>query len=217
MNIIELQQAVGTKADGIWGKDSRDALLNTFTNTNAKPVSNADVAAFAKRLGVSAKQVAAVAAVESSGGGYDNKGRPKILFERQKFHKFTGGRFSVCAFSNPVRGGYNESSWDKLLGAIVTGEVDAAFMSCSWGKFQVMGEYWDDFGFASPFAFAHSTVASETAHYEMLCHYVETFKLQDEMARLSTDPETCRAFAKAYNGGDYATQGYHLKLAKAMK
>lgn len=201
----------------VGGNKSRDALLATFTNPKAPAISSADETKFAKRLKVSLKQLRAVAKVESSGGGYDNKGRPKILYERHKFHKYTGGVWSIATFSNPVGGGYSESSWDKLLGAIVTGAVDAAFMACSWGKFQVLGEYWDDFGFSSPFEFAHSNVANEAAHYEILCHYIEHNKLQDEMAMLSTDPETCRAFAKAYNGKNYAKLGYHTKLAKAMK
>lgn len=217
MNIIELQRAIGTGADGIWGQKSRDALLNTFTNTKAPAITATEEKALAQRLGVSTKQLRAVAQVESSGGGFDSKGRPKILFERHKFHKHTGGVWSVSAFSNPKGGGYSESSWDKLLGAIVTGAVDAAFMSISWGKFQVLGEYWDDFGFASPFAMAHSCVAGEAAHYNLLAHYVEHFKLQDEMAKLSTDAETCRAFARAYNGSRYEDFAYHTKLAKAMK
>ncbi|MET0374728.1 MAG: N-acetylmuramidase domain-containing protein [Rhizorhabdus sp.] len=217
MNIIELQRAVGAKADGIWGEKSREALLQTFTNRSAPPLSAAEIAKFAKRLGVSAKQLRAVAQVESSGGGFDTKGRPKILFERHKFHKYTGGRWSPCAFSNPSGGGYTESSWDKLLGAIVTGAVDAAFMACSWGKFQVLGEWWDEFGFASPFALAHGTVASEAKHYELLVAYVEHTGLQDEMALLSTDPDTCRPFARGYNGATYAKLDYHTKMAKAMK
>jgi len=216
MNIIDLQKAIGAKADGIWGKNSRTALLNAFTNAKPAPLSLADEKAIANRLAVSINQLRAVASVESSGGGYDRNARPKILFERHKFHKYTGGIWSVCAFSNPVGGGYGENSWDKLLGAIVTGAVDAAFMSCSWGKFQVLGEYWDDFGYTSPFALAFSTVASEAGHYELLSHYIEHFRLQDEMAALSTDPETCRAFAKAYNGPRYTDFDYHRKLAKAM-
>jgi hypothetical protein len=217
MNIIELQTAVGAKADGIWGPKSRDALLNTFTNGNAPAITNQELSGFASRLGCSVKQLAAVASVEAGGAGFDKKGRPKILFERHKFHKYTGGRWSVCAFSNPVGGGYNESSWDKLVGAIVTGAVDAAFMACSWGKFQVLGEYWDEFGFSSPFAFAHSTVASEAKHYELLCHYVEMTRLEDEIRALSTDANACRAFAKGYNGGGYEKFDYHNKLARAMR
>lgn len=216
VNIIELQKAVGAKPDGIWGTNSRKALITAFTNPAPKPLSSADAAAFAKRLGVSPKQLAAVASVESSGGGFDKYGRPKILFERHKFHGFTGGVYSVSTFSNPQGGGYNESSWEKLQGAIVTGRVDAAFMSVSWGKFQVLGQYWSDFEYDSPFALAFSTVTGETAHYELLCRYIEHFGLQDEMAALSTNPETCRAFAKAYNGKNYEKFDYHRKLARAM-
>jgi hypothetical protein len=217
MNIIDLQKAIGAKPDGVWGDLSRKALLGTFTSANIAALDAAKIKDFAKRLGVSVKQLSAVAKVEAAGSGFDKDKRPKILFERHKFHKYTGGKYSVCSFSNPQSGGYNESSWDKLLGAVVTGEVDAAFMACSWGKFQVLGEYWDDFHYASPYALALSTVASEAGHYQLLVHYVEANRLQDEMAALSTDPETCRAFAKAYNGPGYVQFDYHNKLAAAMK
>ena len=216
MDIIELQNAIGTKVDGIWGPESRDALLNAFTNPSVAAVSAEKIDEYAQRLGVSAKQVRAVAQVESSGGAFDGKGRPKILFERHKFHKYTGGKWSVCAFSNPKGGGYNESSWDKLNGAIITNAVDAAFMSCSWGKFQVLGEWWDELDYPSPFAMAHSTTVSEAGHYDMLCRYIEHFKLQDEMKALSTDANKCVAFASAYNGAGFKKFEYHTKLAKAM-
>lgn len=216
MNILELQRAIGTKVDGLWGKNSRDALVNTFTNTAPSSITQAQEKAIATRLGVSVKQLQAVAKVESSGSGFDKSGRPKILFERHKFHKYTGGKFSISTFSNPKGGGYSESSWDKLFGAIATGEVDAAFMACSWGKFQVLGEWWDEFNFDSPYALARSTVSAESAHYDLLCFYVEQNGLKDEMAALSTNAETCRAFARAYNGKTYADGGYHKKLAKAM-
>jgi N-acetylmuramidase len=217
MNIIDLQKAIGAKADGIWGEKSRAALLTAFTNSQARKLAASEAKVFAKRLGVTEKQLTAVSKVESSGSGFDPAGKPKILFERHKFHKFTGGVYSVSTFSNPSGGGYDINSWDKLAGAIVTGAVDAAFMACSWGKFQVLGEYWSDFDYDSPFALAFSTVASEAAHYELLCRYIEHNSLQDEMQAISTNPETCRAFAKRYNGGNYAKFSYHTKLAAAMK
>jgi hypothetical protein len=217
MNIIDLQKAIGARADGIWGPNSRKALLTAFTNPAASKLSATESKAFANRLGVSEKQLKAVAKVESSGSGFDSAGKPKILFERHKFHKYTGGIFSIATFSNPSGGGYEVNSWDKLAGAIVTGAVDAAFMACSWGKFQVLGEYWSDFEYDSPFGLAFSTVASEAAHYELLSRYIEHNFLQDEMQAISTNPETCRAFAKRYNGGSYEKFAYHTKLAAAMK
>jgi len=217
VNIIDLQKAIGAKPDGIWGENSRKALLAAFTNPAPAKLSTADAKTYAGRLKVTPKQLAAVAIVEAGGSGFDKAGRPKILFERHKFHKYTGGKYSVCTFSNPQRGGYDESSWDKLTGAIVTGAIDAAFMACSWGKFQVLGEYWDDFHYDSPFALAFSQVSGENGHYDLLCRYIEFNRLQDEMAALSTNPETCRAFARAYNGPSYRDFDYHVKLAKAMK
>lgn len=216
MHIAELQKAIGAKPDGDWGKLSRTALKAAFANAAAPAISAGQWLRFADRLHVSVRQLRAVATVESGGAGFDPDGRPKILFERHKFHKYTGGRFSVSTFSNPKGGGYDASSWDKLQAAIASGEVDAAFMACSWGKFQVLGEYWDDFGYSSPFALALSTVSDEAAHYELLCHYVEHFALQDEMAAISDNAETCRAFAKAYNGPRYADFDYHTKIAKAF-
>lgn len=217
MNILDLQKAIGAKADGVWGDLSRLALSGAFTSSNTASLGADKVIQFAKPLGVSAKQLAAVAKVEAAGSGFDANGRPKILFERHKFHKYTGGKYSICSFSNPHAGGYGEDSWGKLVGAIVTGDVDAAFMACSWGKFQVLGEYWDDFHYDSPFALAFSTVASEDGQYQLFVRYVEFFKLQDEMAKLSSNPEDCRAFAKAYNGPGYVNFDYHHKLAAAMK
>lgn len=215
MTTAELQAAIATRPDGVWGPQSRAALRAAFTNRAAPAVTPADLNAFAARLGVSLRQLRAVARVESSGSGFDAQGRPKILFERHKFHAHTGGRWSPCAFSNARGGGYRESSWTKLDGAIATGAVDAAFMACSWGRFQVLGEWWDELGYESPFAFARSTVISEAAHFEMLCLYVERFALQPHMRAISADAESCRAFARAYNGPRYEAFGYHDKLARA--
>lgn len=217
MTIIDLQQALGVRPDGVWGDLSRKALLGAFVSANTAPLPAERIRGFAQRLGVSVRQLSAVARVEAAGSGFDKERRPKMLFERHKFHQYTKGRHSVCRFSNPQSGGYGENSWDKLLDALATGQADAAFMACSWGKFQVLGEYWDDFAYASPYALASSTVGSEMGHYQLLVHYIEANRLQDEMAALSADPETCRAFARAYNGANYGQFDYHNKLAAAMK
>jgi hypothetical protein len=142
-----------------------------------------------------------VRAVESAGRGFDADGRPKRLFERHKFHRFTGGRFSPSAFSQSSAGGYSldadgngiNDNWDKLSAAIATGAVDAAFMATSWGAFQIMGEWWDALGYQSPFAMAFACVASEAAHLDMLARYIEHFRLKPALAALTSNPATCRA------------------------
>ncbi|TDW65336.1 uncharacterized protein DUF3380 [Novosphingobium sp. PhB55] len=215
MDPRSLQRVLGVTADGIFGPISREALRSRFTNAHAPAVTAGEIAAFAARLGCTVKQLEAVAQVESSGGGYDRNGRPKILFERHLFHRQTGGKWSVASFSNLSAGGYSEDSWDKL-GLACGKDPDAAFSSCSWGKFQVLGKWWKEFGFLGPYELAFSTVESEAAHYELLARYIEVFGLSGALRTLSTDPETCRAFAKGYNGPAYAAGGYHTKLAAAM-
>jgi hypothetical protein len=215
MTIIELQAAIGTKPDGQWGPMSRAALLAAFVNKSAPAITGTEISAYAARLGVSEAQLRAVAAVESSGGGFDSDGRPKILFERHIFARLTDGKWSNAPYSNSAAGGYGEDSWTKLETAAGK-DPDAAFSACSWGKFQVLGVHCTKLAYPSPFALAHSTVMGEREHYELLARYIETFGLKRAMQALSADPNDCRAFASGYNGPGYRRGSYHIKLAREM-
>jgi hypothetical protein len=201
--------------DGICGRQTRQAIIAAFTNPCAAAVTDADIAALADRLGCTVKQLRAVAKVESGGSAFDRFGRPKILFERHKFHSFTGGRFAPASFSNPKGGGYNEDSWEKLTHAACK-DVQSAFAAASWGKFQVMAYHWDTLGYPSALEMAYSTVTGEAAHYEMLARYIEKNGLKPALQKLSTDPERNVAFARAYTGPAFRTFRYHTKLAEAM-
>jgi hypothetical protein len=162
----------------------------------------------------------AVSLVESGGAGFDTKGRPKILFERHLFWRFTNGKHgndtSLASISASKGGGYSHSSWDKL-GRAAGKSVFKAFEAVSWGKFQVLGMWWDELGYPSPVEMAYSTVTSEDAHYEMLVRYIEMNKMQGAVRALSTNPADCRAFAKGYNGPAYTKFKYDEKLARAMR
>jgi hypothetical protein len=216
MSIAELQKVIGINPDGVWGAKSRAVFSEHFTNREANGLNEADFSAAANRLGCSVRQIKAVRQVEAAASGFDGQGRPKILFERHKFHRFTGGRFSICYFSNPKGGGYGTDSWEKLNAAIATGSVDAAFMSCSWGAFQVMGQYWSDLGYPSPYALAWTCTQSEGDQLELMIRYIEHFGLADELRALTSNPASCAPFAAAYNGPNYRQNSYDTKLAKAM-
>jgi len=216
MSIAALQEAIDTLADGLWGPASRGALLMFFANKSAPAISVAEMEAFAGRLGCSLRQMAAVATVESSGSAFDRDGRPKILFERHLFHRITQGRWSPTIYSLDKSGGYEIDSWTKLAAAAGK-DPDAAFASCSWGKFQVLGMHWSALGYASPFELAASCRAGEVAHYELLARFIEHNKLTDELRALSTRADDCRAFARAYNGPEYEKFSYHIKLAAALR
>lgn len=216
MLVTDLQRKLGVAPTARWDAAAQAALLAHFTNRDANAVASTDLDRFAQRLGCSAKQIVAVAMVESGGAGFDTAGRPKILFERHLFHRLTQGRWSPASFSQAQGGGYKESSWEKL-GAACGHDPDAAFSSASWGKFQVLGMHWAKLGYPSPYALAWTTAQSEGDHYELLIRYIETFGLKPAIRQLSANPETCRDFAKLYNGPGYRTFQYHIKLARAMQ
>lgn len=224
MDKAELQAAIGAAADGVWGPKSKAALLGYLRNVSAPLIGPADLSGAATAIGCSILQIRAIWRVESGGRGFDSAGRPKILFERHKFHRFTGGRFSPAPFSQSAAGGYSRDAdgngvldaWDRLSDAIATGEVDAAFMAASWGAFQIMGEWWDELGYASPFAMACACVPGEAGHLDMLVRFIRQFELEDEAKAITSNPDNCRRFAAAYNGKDYARGDYHRKLAKEM-
>lgn len=220
-NVTELQQWLvahgqAITVDGKPGPATRAAILATFANKGAAAVTGAEIEAFALQIGCSAKQIRAIAAVESAGGGFTNSGLPKILFERHYFHRLTQGRFTPASFSSPGAGGYGEDSWVKLCLAACK-DPHAAFQSASWGKFQIMGAHWNKLGYPSPIAMAYSFTRAEAAHYDALVRYIKVFGLVDEVRALSTNPEDNRAFASGFNGPGYRKYSYHEKLARAMR
>lgn len=201
--------------DGVAGVKTRAAILSVFTNLAAPSITPDELLGFSLDLGVSLKQLNAVAQVESSGGGFTAEGRPKILFERHYFWRLTEGRYGLQPWSQPKSGGYDQDSWSKLCLAACS-EPAAAFASCSWGKFQVLGAHWNALGYTSPQSLAYTTVHSEADHYALLVRYIKANKLADAMRRLSTDPADCREFARLYNGPRYRNNVYDDKLAAAM-
>lgn len=227
MNLQQLQQwlnAHGAKLieDGRPGPATRDAIINIFTNAKAAAVSDDEIARLASRLGGSVAQVKAVAAVESAGGGWDNAGRLKCLYERHYFWKRL--RIKIPFLSDPTPGGYTvdadrdgiNDSWEKVADAALRSPV-AAFESASWGKFQIMGAWATKLGHANAVEFVWALSRSEAAHYAALERFIQVNGLTRAFQALSTNAETCRAFARGYNGPAYERGGYHNKLARAMR
>lgn len=220
MTATELQQWLNAHGqtvavDGVCGPKTRAAIVAAFTNPCAAAVTDDEIATLAKRLGCTTKQLRAVAKVESGGAAYDKQGRPKILFERHLFHRYTGGRFGLSNFNQPKGGGYAEDSWDKLTRAACLDPL-SAFASVSWGKFQVLGVHWDVLDYPSSLELAYSTVISEAAHYELLARFIEKNGLKNALCALSTHPADNVAFASRYNGPAFRRFEYDVKLAKAM-
>lgn len=216
--------------DGKRGPETRRAILDTFINTSASAITPQQMTAIAHRLGGTTRQLAAVAKVESAGGGWDDAGRLKCLYERHYFWRRL--RIKIPFLSDPAPGGYTidadrngiNDSWEKVADAAMRNPV-AAFESASWGKFQIMGAH----ASADParkgkvvfdgnaIDFVWWLTRAEAYHYQALARFIEVNGLVPAFRALSDNPEDCRAFARGYNGARYAAGNYHGKLAAAMR
>lgn len=208
--------------DGKRGPASRAAVLSVFANLRATSVTPSDITRIAARLGGTAKQLGAVARVESASGGFNAQGQPKALYERHYAWKRL--RIRLPFLSDPAPGGYTIDadrdgvcdSWEKIADMAMRAPL-VAFESASFGKFQIMGAWAEKLGYGNAVEFAYALSRSEAAHYEALARYIERFGLLPAFRALSPDPEACRPFAKGFNGSGYAKHGYHDRLARAMR
>lgn len=175
-----------------------------------------DFKAAAQSLGVPVAAIKAVAEVEAPGPGFLPSGEPRILFERHKFHRHTNGRYDRTHpnISNPKWGGYGpESAQHGRLQQAVALDRDAALKSASWGKFQILGENYEQAGFGTLQGFINAMYASEADHLEAFVNFIRA----DKRLHAALKALDWRTFARIYNGSAYAQHGYHTRLADAFR
>lgn len=202
--------------DGLWGRLTEAAILLALTDGPDAPLTEADFAASAQRLGVTPAHVKAVAKVEASGAGFF-AGRPLILFEPHRFSKATKGRFdrSNPSVSYPKWDAKRypktqDGRYDQLLEAVSL-DVDAGFASASYGKFQIMGENARACGFDNPFAFAVAMARDEARQLKAFEGFIRAAGLLPALQR-----GDWAAFARGYNGSAFAVNRYDSRLAAAF-
>jgi hypothetical protein len=182
----------------------------------SKPVlTEQDFIDAAATIGCEVAAVKAVAEVESRQKGFYDNDEPVILFERHIFSKKTNGIFDKTNpnVSNPKPGGYGASETQHTrLGEAVKLNRNAALMSASWGKFQIMGFNFPLAGFNSLQEFVNAMYKSERDHLMAFVNYVIQSSLDDELRN-----KQWATFARKYNGPDYKKNKYDEKLAAAYK
>ncbi|MFV0606637.1 MAG: N-acetylmuramidase family protein [Niabella sp.] len=164
-------------------------------------------------LNCSVAAIQAVAEVESSGAGFLDTGEPKILFERHIFSSRTNRLYDNTnpGVSNRIAGGYGKyNAQHKRLQEAVVLDRNAALMSASWGKFQIMGFNYALAGFNSLQEFVNAMFRSERDHLIAFIHYIKNVFLDDELREMRWAD-----FARKYNGPAYQKNKYDTKLAAA--
>ena len=177
----------------------------------ANPLSNDGISQAADRLGVDAARIWAVLRVETQGCGFLVDRRPQILFERHWFHRQTGGTFSQAApdISNPTPGGYGSSGaaqYARLERAIAL-DRRAALRSASWGIGQVMGFHAESLGFSDVEALVTAMRAGEDEQLRAMTNFIVAENLHRPLQE-----EDWVAFARGYNGSDFAKNQYDVRL-----
>jgi hypothetical protein len=204
------------------GSTSTGATTNAAAGEGAvgaaasKTLNEDDYKQAAEMLNCDIAAIKAVAEVESRGEGFLPDGRPKILFERHKFRKFTNGAFDAKHpdISNASPGGYGAGGahqWDRFNEAAALNET-AAIKACSWGKFQLMGFNFDACGFATLEDFHAAMLKSEGEHLKAFCKFISSNNLAGALRG-----HKWATVAQGYNGENYKINQYDTKLAAAYK
>jgi len=213
-----LQGKTGLVDDGVAGPKTLAALATG--RRDPRHLSLADLVQAADTLDVPLACVRAVNEVESRGSGFLTDGRPVILFERHVFWRQLQKRGidpAPIAAKYPnilsqTPGGYqgNAAEYSRLASAELI-NAGAAYESASWGAFQVMGYHWQRLGYSGIDEFVACMENSEGDQLDAFVRYVAA-----DTALLTTlKGRKWAAFAKGYNGPDYARNLYDAKLAQA--
>ncbi|MFU2512274.1 N-acetylmuramidase family protein [Pseudoalteromonas sp. ASV78] len=187
-----------------------------IASTDVQKLSESDYQDIANQLGCKIAAIKAVAEVESAGDAFFPNGKPKVLYEAHIFSRFTNHRFDT---SHPT---ISSRSWNRSL---YTGgsqeyarlekamelDVTEALKSASWGRFQIMGFNYSASGFASVEAFVKTMFSSERKQLDAFVSFVKSKGLEKHLLTLNW-----AAFAKGYNGSQYAQNKYDIKLQKAF-
>lgn len=190
--------------------------MNEFTGP-ALPLTDADIAAAAKRLNVEPAVIAAVAEVESAGGGFLADKRPKILFEAHVFGRLTAHRhdashpnISAPAWDRSLYGASGAHQYDRLAEAIKL-DRNAALQSASWGRFQILGQNYSIAGVPDVERFVAAMCESENEHLKAFINFCSA---RDIIRYLAV--HDWRSFTRVYNGPGQVDY-YAQKLAEAYR
>lgn len=184
-------------------------MANLAFQGSGSPLSDAGMAAVGNLISVGATEIWTVMAVETSGCGYLPDRRPQILFERHIFHKLTGGRFDDGDISDPTAGGYGPrgaAQYDRLARAIAK-DRSAALQSASWGLGQIMGMNFRSAGFNSVEDMTAAMSASEDQQLLAMANFLKSTGLATPLQM-----HNWTAFARGYNGPNFAINRYDVKL-----
>ncbi|MAX50552.1 MAG: hydrolase [Methylophaga sp.] len=171
--------------------------------------------------------IKAVNEVEARGEAFLPDGSLKILFEGHVFWKrlkandidpeeVLDQESKDILYKHWTRKYYKGgiAEYDRLIEAFFSHENPmvqvAAYESCSWGSFQIMGYHWKSLGYVGVFAFLSDLRRGEYYNLKAFLKFCEANNLTRHLRS-----KNWAAFARGYNGPGYKQNKYDIKLEKA--
>ncbi|MCQ8781739.1 N-acetylmuramidase family protein [Mangrovibrevibacter kandeliae] len=182
----------------------------------AKPLDDIDLPRIGYRIKVGEDEIHAVMDVEAAGGAWDGQKRPKMLFEPHRFYKnvppekLAQAVAAGLAYKTWGEQPYPKDSYPRLVEAMKIDET-AALKSASWGLGQILGENHAMVGYDAPQAMVLAFMEDAETHLDAMVSFIIAAHLDDELRA-----HNWAAFARGYNGPQYAKNAYHTKLAAAF-
>lgn len=177
-----------------------------------------DFIAAANSIGCEVAAVKAVAEVEAPRGGFNPDDTPATLFEGHWFHRFTEGLYDTqhptISYPKWTRQFYGKT-WQVEQARLYEAtqlNMHAAYLSASWGRFQIMGFNAGICGFVTVEQFVNTMRKSEGEHLKAFIAYIKHECLDDELRGYRWD-----GFARRYNGPLYQKNDYAGKLQRAYE
>lgn len=185
-------------------------------SSTSKFLTDSDFLKLADEFDVHPAAAASVIKVESSGKGFLDDGRPKILFEAHWFGYYSGDRFNStyptlsCSSWEQARQHYKggAAEYERFNQACKL-DRDAAIKASSWGLGQIMGFNFEPAGFKDLNSFFEAMHQSEYAQAKAMFDFIKSQGLRDELQR-----QDWAGFARGYNGEGYKVNRYDVKLAE---
>lgn len=216
--------------DGIVGPKTWAKLLEIqqqLVQFNDKLLSEQDLIDFATQYKLELATVKAVNEVESNGKGFLLDGRPRILFEGHVFWRELDKRgidpktlksdhSKNVLYKSWTKKHYEggKQEYDRLEKAAGLSDIDAvhdaAFVSASYGAFQIMGFHYSLLGYASVDSFVSDMYTHEKKHLKAFGLFCKANNLIKHL-----QSKNWEAFARGYNGSGFKKNKYDEKLAQA--
>ena len=176
------------------------------------PLSAGGIATVLGRLDVEAAALWAVIRVETGGVGGRADRRPQILFERHVVHREPRAACArtapdICSLPAGGYGAFGGHQYERLSTAMSC-DRRAALRSGSWGIGQIMGFHAEALRYGDVETMVREMVASEDAQLLAMAGFITLTGLDNALRRLDW-----AAFAREYNGAEFARNGYDAKLA----